>query len=298
MRAAAKRVAMTAGGAGSVGGGGPGAGPGGRGSPGGLVRGLALASTPNLRADAASPPAAPAAAPATNAAARGADAKGTSDDGDGVEALLDRLLGSSGAVAVGLSQRLTSLRLLKKLWAKGDLTDVIDFVQTVSRGAAHDSTQLILLADFFSSVELRGAGAAFTLDACVGFMVALDGIVTANERGASGLMTASAGASAAGAHVLNACCKAFAELCEGFGELIRATRALSVGHRGSLSPVRPAIDLSREERVRKCNACHAVLERLKGRLDGMRQHAQRRGDLRLIQRIDHLKTHVDVVVPF
>jgi hypothetical protein len=261
-----------------------------------LVRGLALASAPNLRADVASPPATAASAAPT----RGGDAKATPEHGgdDVADALLDRLVGSSGAVAVGLSQRLTSLRLLKKLWAKGDLTDVIDFVQTVSRGAAHDSTQLVLLADFFSSVELRGAGAAFTLDACVGFMVALDGIVTANERGASGLMTASACASAAGAHVLSACCKAFTELCEGFGELIRATRALSVGHRGNLSPARPAIDLSREERVRKCNACHAVLERLKGRLPELRQHAQRRGDPRLIQRIDHLTTQVDVVVPF
>ena len=70
----------------------------------------------------------------------------------------------------------------------GDLIDVIDYIQTLSHGAAHDSTQLILLADFFSTIELRGGVniLSLTLDACVGFMVALDTILIANERSTSG----------------------------------------------------------------------------------------------------------------
>jgi hypothetical protein len=205
-----------------------------------------------------------------------------------VDALLDRMLSTSGALAVGLSQRLTSLRLLKKLWAKGDLLDVIDYVQTLSRGAAHDSAHLILLADFFSSVQLRSAGPALTLDACVGFMTCLDAIVTANERGTTGLASAGTTNSPVSGHVVAAVVKTFTDLCEGFGELIRSTRALSVG----------GVDLSREERLRKCNACHAVLERLKGRLDGLRQQAQRRGDARLLDGIDRLWPLVEAVVPF
>ena len=65
---------------------------------------------------------------------------------------------------------------------------MIDYIQTLSHGAAHDSTQLILLADFFSTIELRGGVniLSLTLDACVGFMVALDTILIANERSTSG----------------------------------------------------------------------------------------------------------------
>lgn len=209
--------------------------------------------------------------------------------GNSVDTVLDRMISSSGAVAVGLSQRLTSLRLLKKLWVKGDLLDVIDYVQTLSRGAAHDSAHLTPLADFFSSVQLRSAGPGLTLDACVGFMTALDAIVTANERGTAGLVSSANTANCPGsAYIVGAVVKSFTELCEGFGELIRSTRAVSVG----------GVDFSREERLRKCNACHAVLERLKGRLDGLRQQAQRRRDVGLLEGIDRLRPLVEAVVPF
>ena len=145
LRAAAKRVALaSAGGPGQ--GLGPAAGQGLRGSPNqGLARGLALASAPNIRLDMGG------GNPGNN---NGGNNNGNNSGGGGgggggggvggsppashpysrnehkavdepnpypeAEVLLDRMLHDSGAVAVGLSQRLTSLRLLRKMWGKGD----------------------------------------------------------------------------------------------------------------------------------------------------------------------------------
>ena len=104
-------------------------------------------------------------------------------------------------------------------------------------------------------------------------------------------------------------------------------RALSVGSnpRGNISPTRQSnhghVDLSRDERIRKCNTCHAILERLKRRLEGIYtlslsiylsfscpnvsfhrlgiyQQAQRKNDVKLLNCINRLQPLVEAVVPF
>jgi katanin p80 WD40 repeat-containing subunit B1 len=173
-----------------------------------------------------------------------------------------------------MSQRLTSIRILKRLWVKGDLQDVIEYIETISKGTVHDPSQLILLADLFLSVELKGSN--FTLDFCVGFMVVLESMISINERLSVNV-------------VVSAALKGFTELCDGFGELIRSSRAMKMSGGGG-------VDLSREERLRKCNVCHAVVDRLKGKLDRIRQI--HRTDTKLLRIIDRLTPLIELIVPF
>ena len=126
LRAAAKRVALAS--AGGQGPGGVSPGQGLRGSPNqGLARGLALASAPNIRLDmgggnpvsnngvGGSPP-------ASHPYSRNEHkAEENNHQAMEVDVLLDRMVQESGAMAVGLSQRLTSLRLLRKMWGKGEI---------------------------------------------------------------------------------------------------------------------------------------------------------------------------------
>ena len=142
LRAAAKRAALAS--AGGQGLGGPAQGQGLRGSPNqGLARGLALASAPNIRLDTgggnpvnngnggnggnggvgASPPASHPYARNEHKAEDNNNSHNNSHQhcsAAEVDVLLDRLVQDSGTIAVGLSQRLTSLRLLRKMWGKGD----------------------------------------------------------------------------------------------------------------------------------------------------------------------------------
>lgn len=181
-----------------------------------------------------------------------------------VSAVIDRVLRSSSSTAAITSQRLAALKIMKRLWVKGDLQDVIEYMGTVVQSAVHDPSQLVLLADVFSSVELKGAN--FTLQSCVGFMAILDSMLSSSD----GLRVSA---------VVCAALKGFTELCVGFGELIRSSRAMQLAGGGG-------VDLSREERLRKCHACHGVVFKMLDRFDRIRQ--MHRTDYKLMDIVDTL----------
>jgi hypothetical protein len=55
-----------------------------------------------------------------------------------------------------LSQRLSSVRILKQLWLRGEILETIDHLTIHSDSLAHNPHHLVLLADFFEAVELKG----------------------------------------------------------------------------------------------------------------------------------------------
>lgn len=181
-----------------------------------------------------------------------------------VSAILDRVFRSSGPTAAITSQRLAALKIVKRLWVKGDLQDVIEYMGTVVQSAVHDPSQLVLLADVFSSIELKGTN--FTLQSCVGFMSILDSMLSSSD----GLRVSA---------VVCAALKGFTELCQGFGELIRSSRAMQLAGGGG-------VDLSREERLRKCHACHGVVFKMLDRFDRIRQ--MHRTDYKMMDIVDTL----------
>lgn len=161
-----------------------------------------------------------------------------------VSDLLEQLLGESIPARSALAQRLQSLKLLRLLWERGEINDCIDHLVVLSDTLSHNSANLATLADFFDAAELRGNG--LSLDSCVRLLPVLESMLVM-ERGFPS------------EHVMYATFKSFTSLATGFGDLIRNTRATIV--------ISGGVDLSREERLNKCNACFEVFSRVAGRID-------------------------------
>ncbi|KAJ1412334.1 katanin p80 subunit [Ochromonadaceae sp. CCMP2298] len=144
-----------------------------------------------------------------------------------------------------LSQRLSSLRTLRQLWGGGQHAQA---VQHIAHLCAPPSSDLATLADFFFAVELR----CLSLDCCLALLPALEAMLRPPLPSE---------------HVVFSAFKALASLGEAFGELIRTTRACTAGTAGG-------VDLSREARLAKCDACQLVFSRVGGRVHGLRRQFQ------------------------
>lgn len=198
------------------------------------------------------------------------------------EAQVDRMLSHAPAFSSMLSTRLSSLRMLRRLWEKGELADVIDYLCNIHESSRHDPLQLCLLADFLLAVELRGNG--LCLDSCVRLLPLLDGMLRGlGEGGMDG--SGGLGSIGSGEHVVNATYRSLINLLEAFAELIRTTRQHS-GYSGL--PGAP-VDLSREERLGKCNLCHSILMRIRGHSAVLRNNfSKSRRILDAVDRYDSL----------
>ena len=189
------------------------------------------------------------------------------------EAHLDRLLAQAPAFTSMLSNRLVYLRMLRRHWEKGELADAIDSLCNIHESSRHDPLQLCLLADFLNAVELRGNG--LCLDSAVRLLPLLDGMLReASDLTAQGGVVGGGGAGLAAAvgtggagseHVVHASLRGLVSLCDAFGDLIKSTRS----HYGAAGGA-GGVDLTREERLGKCNLCHAILLRIRQQCGGLR----------------------------
>lgn len=164
---------------------------------------------------------------------------------------LSKLQSDSGPLASVLTHRLASLRTLRQLWAKGEVLDAIDHLSILSDSLQHSPQNLQALADFFDSAELKGGG--LSLDACVKLLPVLDEMIGTSDGWSS-------------QHVVEATFKSLTSLAEGFGELIRNTRSVIVTG---------GVDLSREARLNKCNACHSVFFKAMNRVPQLKHQFRR-----------------------
>jgi hypothetical protein len=142
------------------------------------------------------------------------------------------------------------------------LAGVLDLLASLHESSRHDQLQLCLLADFLCAVELRGNG--LCLDSCVKLLPLLDDMLSAAAGDRTG--AGSPPSASPGTHVAHAALRSLCSLCEAFGDLIRVTRGAVSGGQG----IAPGLDLSREERLSKCNACWSVLARVRGQLPFLR----------------------------
>mmetsp|Transcript_1797 Transcript_1797/g.3395 ORF Transcript_1797/g.3395 Transcript_1797/m.3395 type:complete len:787 (+) Transcript_1797:135-2495(+) len=161
------------------------------------------------------------------------------------EEMLDRLVSQSGEIMSSLSQRLTNLRLLNQYWERGDMTVIIEHLKTILLTSQHDPHGCVVLADFFSSVDLK-ASHIVTLEVCGKLLPLLDDMLSmgsvAEEVSLAGLV-------------------AVVALAEAYGPLITDTRGVVGRH----------VDISREERMERCNVCHRTFSVILDRCDGLKQ---------------------------
>jgi hypothetical protein len=176
-----------------------------------------------------------------------------------IESIVDSLNHSGAQIAVELSERLATLRALRSQWVQGDSIQVISrllviFDESLENGG--NENDLVALSDFLSAADLKTDG--LNLDACTKLLPLFESML--NE-----CMHLP--------HVIKATVDSTAMLCNAFGDLIRQTRAAVV----------VGVDLSREERLRKCNSCHASLFRIRKRLEAvMRAYGHKEGNTKAL----------------
>lgn len=146
------------------------------------------------------------------------------------------------------------------MWEKGDLEAVLDYLCTVQESAKHDSLQLVVLADFFGSVKLRGNG--LCLDSCTRLLPLLDAILATSTH--SRTLHGSGTLAPASEHITQAVVKALLTLTSTFGERIRGTcvAAKQAGPYGN-------VDVNRDERLGKCKVCYQSITHVRQRLSNM-----------------------------
>jgi hypothetical protein len=174
------------------------------------------------------------------------------------EAEVMRLLYLSDTVVSALSQRLTNLRLLRQNWERGNYEFIVEFLNTLKSTSTHDNSQLNVIADFLHVVDFKSSGV--TLNSCAILLPMLDSFL---ELGMARLTLESL--------------ISISSLVDAFGSLIRQTRAVMMAG---------GVDLSREERLQRCNACHSVFCRVRNKLDSLRN--QFRKSIPIRDAIEHL----------
>ena len=160
---------------------------------------------------------------------------------------LDKLIGGSSAVTAVLQQRISALRMLRRLWEKADMENVIAQLQMLHEGSLLDNRQLTVIVHFFNAVEFRGSGV--NLDLCCQLLPILVTLLTQEYCLQFD-------------HYILAALHTIKSLLEAFGDLIRQTRAVVVAG---------GVDLSREDRLQKCNRCYNLFCKIRDGIDKIKR---------------------------
>lgn len=204
--------------------------------------------------------------------------------------LLDNAIVDGTEFTSNLSHRLSSLRILQQYWNENDMTQVISEIQlmyesnrsltlrSMQQGnmlnmnpgglgesnrqmLVHASKQpIMIVADFLMATQgLRPQkhvnANGLSLDMCLNLLPILDNMLN----------------DAALEYVVKASVITIITICDGFGEMISTTRSnmqvLGNNKHGL------GVDISREDRVRKCNQSYDILDRVNARLKSIKRIA-------------------------
>lgn len=161
--------------------------------------------------------------------------------------VVDALLSNGDIVVSALSQRLATIKLLRQHWERGEMSAIADHLQMVIMTSKHDHSLMNVVCDFFASVDLKSS--RVNLDVCTLFLPMLNALL--DEPTPKCVVTS---------------IKCTTVLCTAFGELIRQTRSMIVAG---------GVDISREDRRNKCNACVDELSQMRDKLEILRNRHKR-----------------------
>lgn len=182
--------------------------------------------------------------------------------------LADKMMISSSSASSTLSQRLATLRLLRQTWNKGDVMSVLETLDVLKGAMMMDNPQnLSIIVDFLLGVELKGQ--LLSLDACMELLPIIDAAVSYSSSRSPQVETN-----------IFATYRAYISLAQSFGELIRNTRSIMVAG---------GVDISREERLNKCNTCYEYFSKAKQRTEVLRyKHRSSAGVVQLLDQYNRL----------
>jgi len=157
---------------------------------------------------------------------------------------IDRLLNNNKEMVSQLSQRLSTLKILRQLWNKGEIMQALDHLQVLSEAMKLNNPQNIsIISDFFLAIDLKGHG--LSLDACVKILPLLYDLLDCSKLWQSEM-------------IIYCIYKSLLHLLIAFGELIRNTRGIMIAG---------GVDITREARLIKCNICHDIFLKTSQRID-------------------------------
>jgi hypothetical protein len=192
------------------------------------------------------------------------------------EDVLHRSILSGDVFMTVMMQRLTSLRLLRQCWERGDMNSVLGHMRAaVSNHKAYssisDNSQLVTINDFLSSADMKSRH--INLDVCVQLVDLLSGLLLLDIASP---VSSSAGLGAGLARFspvfFTTAIRALTALCESFGELVQTTRAAAAMNGG--------VDLSREERLAKCDSIFESLVSVRSQVTAMKVSFRKEVELR------------------
>jgi hypothetical protein len=161
--------------------------------------------------------------------------------------LISRINVSHTVVDHILRQRLTAISSVRKAYDSCKFDLVCDHLQNIADSVAADPAQAVLLSDCLGAIKLGNVG--LTLDQAISLLGFAEVLIF---RDASTQQTAVTKADG----VLMAAVATLTSVLSAFTDLIKSTRSvLAIG----------AVDISREERLNKCNACYDCVKRIKSR---------------------------------
>ena len=149
---------------------------------------------------------------------------------------ISKFLSTSNNISAALSSRLMNIRMLRKLWQKSDMTDVLDYLKVLHEGSRLDPSNMITLNDFFASINLKSIG--LNLTHCLNMLQIFDTMLYDKSE-----------------ICISTTVQSLVVLLQAFADLIHDTRHSLTGA--------SMVDISKEERLQKCNSCVSILSRMK-----------------------------------
>jgi hypothetical protein len=144
-------------------------------------------------------------------------------------------LGSNSATAT-LSARVTHLKLLSGYWASGSMPQLLSHLSLLESSTDGEiGSQFAILADFLKAIDLKAF--IITLETAANLLPILLSMLEQSSE----------------PHILITALAATLSLVESFGDLIRQTRSMLVAG---------GVDMAREQRLTRCNACFDKLSRI------------------------------------
>lgn len=191
---------------------------------------------------------------------------------------IDEIVLSSPNFTSTLSQRLTSLRILRRLWERGDMDAVIDhlstLLDTVNNFDSSDITSyrasiepvIQQSLEFFSNIDFHRSNSILVASLSFNQAISLMNILNSTffvlsddsfQRQSKLVIVYQA----------QVILIKVIQICELFSDAIRQSKAL-------VSGPSPGVDLVREERIRKYKSFESILSKIKGKVDTLQNLLQ------------------------
>jgi WD40 repeat protein len=183
-----------------------------------------------------------------------------------IDKILERIDSSHVSLLATLKNRLVNTKMLRKMWVKFDISELMDYLNVIYEGSKLDVSQMIILSDFFISVNFRKI--SLTLSHCLFLSQILDGMLHEKSE-----------------YFIQASIIAYTQILQPFAQLIYETR-------GMYTP--GSVDISKEERLSKCNSCFTILCRTRKRIETVKKLFKK--DSRISQYILQLTPLVDLAI--